>query len=57
MPAVRAAVRAVDADQPVFGETTVAALMQARTAGRRFVLALVAAFTGVAMDDASDQSA
>jgi ABC-type antimicrobial peptide transport system permease subunit len=49
VPAVRAAVRAVDPDQPVFDETTVDALLRERTAGRRFLLTVVAAFTGVAL--------
>jgi hypothetical protein len=48
-PALRRAVRAIDADQPTFGVTTVEALMRERTASRRFVLTLVTAFTGVAL--------
>jgi putative ABC transport system permease protein len=49
VPSLRGAVRAVDPDQPIFGVTTVEDLMRERTASRRFVLALVTAFTGVAL--------
>ena len=45
----RAAVRALDADQPVFGVTTIDALMAERTAARRFLLTLLAGFAGVAL--------
>ena len=46
---VREAVRQLDADQPVFGTTTVTALMAERTAARRFLLTLLSVFAAVAL--------
>jgi putative ABC transport system permease protein len=45
----RNAVRALDPDQPVFGITTLTALMGEKTAARRFVLTLLGAFAGIAL--------
>jgi putative ABC transport system permease protein len=45
----RTAVRALDPEQPVFGVTTMAALMAERTAARRFVLTLLGGFAAVAL--------
>jgi ABC-type antimicrobial peptide transport system permease subunit len=42
-------VRALDPDQPVFGITTLTALMGEKTAARRFVLTLLGAFAGIAL--------
>lgn len=47
--AVRAAVQELDRDQPVYDITTVETLMRERTATRRFVIALLAAFAAIAL--------
>ena len=49
VPEVRAAVKALDPDQPTYGMTTVEQLMLDRSASRRFVLLLLAIFGGVAL--------
>ncbi len=48
-PGLRAAVRALDPDQPVFGVTTLDAMLAELGAPRRFVLVLLGAFAGVAL--------
>ena len=47
--AVRAVVRAVDPDQPVYGVATMDRLMGDRTASRRFVMILLGLFAAVAL--------
>lgn len=46
---IRGTVRAIDAEQPVFGITTIEALMAERTAARRFLLTLLSTFAAVAL--------
>jgi predicted permease len=48
-PAVRATIRALDPDQPVFDVTSVPELLAKQTAPRRFVLVLLGAFAGTAL--------
>jgi putative ABC transport system permease protein len=48
-PAIRRVVRGFDPELPVFGVTTMAALMADRTATRRAATTLAAAFAGVAL--------
>ena len=47
--AARNAVHALDADQPVFGVTTIKTLMSERTAARRFLMSLLVGFAAVAV--------
>ncbi len=49
VPTVRAAVRALDADQPVYDITTMERLMGERTAARRFLMTLLGLFAAVAV--------
>jgi putative ABC transport system permease protein len=51
--AIRATLRELDRDQPVFDVTTVEALMDQSTATRRFVIALLSAFAVIALVMAS----
>jgi putative ABC transport system permease protein len=48
-PSARAVVQTLDPDQPVFGVTTVGALMAERTAARRFLLTLLSGFAAVTL--------
>jgi putative ABC transport system permease protein len=49
VPAVRGAIQSIDREQPVFGVTTLDALLAEHTAPRRFMLALLGAFAVVAV--------
>jgi predicted permease len=48
-PAVRGLVRELDPEQPVFGAATLQGLIERGTAGRRYLLRLVAAFAAAAL--------